>query len=517
MRYYRIDLYFASMTAFSLFHRPTFEHQLYNELPPELGGVLLAAMFAYSARFVNDNDVNPTITSDSNIKPARFYGLAADAGHAQLRKCGNKPPPLSLVQSLILTTFYELVGSLRGVAWRSLGTVIRVAYELQLHMVDSPLPQSSHISGSNESERWIRAEERRRAWWTIWELEVFATTIRKCPSGIDQREHTTWLPVGDSQWFSGHVTPSCPLEIDPTKRWKALQTSGNDCSSAWYIVINSLMRDAHRLSIHTIPPKQVLEETDLSQQTQANNPCQVDPDSDPAADLAILDNCIMCFDLALPTHLQYRQEFLFPKAAPRDRYASRTSDCKKQLIYAMTQLARLMVLHKECFGDNIRVCSMQFADETSFPTTSTTSRTATNTNQTTANVKAAWSRYLEAADSIVSVIRNTSLDHIRYGHPLLANTVWMVAAIQVVQKTFARTKAETRLAQSNLDLLSLTIFHHITFWGSSSIFLDNLKKLETAMDSIRKSNVLWKSNEVPLNTALNQNASAILAPAYLSD
>ncbi|KAI1349117.1 major facilitator superfamily domain-containing protein [Xylaria sp. FL0043] len=93
-------------------------------------------------------------------------------------------------------------------------------------------------------------------------------------------------------------------------------------------------------------------------------------------------------------------------------------------------------------------------------------------------------RYLHAAEQVVSTLRDATPNHISDGHPLLANTFWMVAAIQIIQATFAETKSERLVAQSNLDLLRLTLIRHRDFWNTSSVLVQNLDNLEDAMEKV---------------------------------
>jgi hypothetical protein len=475
---HRMDLYFSDLTSISLFHRPTFQQRIDNELDPEQSTALLASMFSLSARHLcNDRDN----AQNEVLNPSKFYEIALNLVHKQLRKCGDKSPPLDLLQTFILTTYYELVSGVRGVAWRSLGAVIRIAYELRLHLVDLPLKLSSTSTDLDPVDVWIAKEERRRAWWTLWEFEVFATTIRKCPLGMDLKQHATLLPVDDIFWFNGKKTPSCFFEANPVLRWKELKKSDNESGRAWFIVINSFMRDAHSLSNASVPVESSSEDDTRSyEKNRLASKSGKGQDLEMASKLAVLDNCVSCFNMSLPQRLRYRSELLFSSSLSQDQSYARRRDSEKQTIHAMIHLAKIMILHKECFRNDYRAAQRQ-DDKGIFSNTVPSSWLG----ESNSYPNSIWLRYLDAAGNVVSIVRNASIDHIRYGDPLLVNTFWIVAAIQLVQRTFAKTKSEKVMAQSNFDMLRLTLIQHEQYWNTSPVLLQNLEKLQSTLSSIR--------------------------------
>lgn len=475
---HRTDLFFSDLTSISLFHRPTFHQRIYNELDPEESTALLASMFSLSARHFSRDKMH---SRSHAIKPSRFYEIASNLVHKQLRNCGDQHPPLVVLQTFIMTTYYELVSGVRGVAWRSLGAVIRIAYEFRLHLVDLALRLSSTYIDSDPVEVWTDKEEKRRAWWTIWEFEVFATTIRKCPLGMDPKQHATLLPVDNASWFNGQKTSSCFFEADPVLRWKKLKESDNESGRAWFIVINSFMRDAHSLSNASVPVESSSRDEAIHFGSHFST-SKVDDSQDfgMASKLAVLDNCVSCFNMALPQQLRYRSELLFSSSSNHDRCHVRRRDSEKQTIHAMIHLAKIMILHKDCFRNNHRDHERQ--DDLAFYASKESS---TWLNEISSRSNLVWPRYLDAAENVVRIGRNSSMDHIRYGDPLLVNTFWIVAAIQLVQSIFAKTKSEKLMAQSNFDLLRLTLIQYEQYWNTSSVLVPNLEKLQSTLSSIR--------------------------------
>ncbi|KAI0517423.1 fungal-specific transcription factor domain-containing protein [Xylaria bambusicola] len=472
------DLYFLHITSVSLFHRPTFERRVYVELMPEQASTLLASMFCLAARYAQSGD-----TSDLNryegtgaLLPERFYEIASDATHKQLQNCGDKLPPLFLLQALVLTTYNELVIGVRGLAWRSLGLVIRIAYEMGLHLVDLP-SRSTRKDGSESVEVWIAKEERRRVWWTIWELEVFATTIRRCPIGMDQSQHATLLPVEDTFWFEGKKAPSCFLDADPTLRWKNLQKSGNENGRAWFILVNSFMCDAHSLANPSVPQGVTFGRGQPSGAQRHSRSADIGPR------LVVLENCVSCFSMALPKQLQYRPYLSSSNETTSCDSTTRKRGSDIQAIYVMTQLAKLMILHNDCFRDERSGGGSQ-TEEADRSSSSSMRGAPRPVDEATTLLNALSPKYLHAAEQVISTVRNATPNHISDGDPLLANTFWMVAAIQIIQATFAEMKSERLVAQSNLDLLRLTLIQHRDFWNTSSVLVQNLDNLEDAMEKV---------------------------------
>ncbi|KAI0810037.1 fungal-specific transcription factor domain-containing protein [Xylaria sp. FL0064] len=445
----RTDLYFLHITSLSLFHRPAFERCVYVELMPEQASTLLASMFCLAARYAHSGDSSDLSRYEGTrvLLPERFYEIASDATHKQLRSCGDQPPPLFLLQALVLTTYHELVIGVRGLAWRSLGLAIRIAYEMGLHLVDLP-SGSTGKEGSKSVEVWIAKEERRRMWWTIWELEVFATTIRRCPISMDQSQHATLLPVEDTFWFEGKKAPSCFLDADPMLR-------------AWFILINSFMCDAHSLANPSVPQCVTFGRGQPSGTQRHSRSADIDPR------LVVLENCVSCFSMALPKQLQYRSDISSLNGTTSRDSTTRKRGSDIQAIYVMTQLAKLMILHNDCFRDERSGASSQ-----------------TEEADATTHINALSPKYLHAAEQVVSTVRDATPHHISDGDPLLANTFWMVAAIQIIQATFAEMKSERLVAQSNLDLLCLTLILHRDFWNTSSVLVQNLDNLEDAMEKV---------------------------------
>lgn len=434
--YSRMHAYFENMTSFSLFHRPSFDIKLAKISSQVQLQALVASMFSFSSRFVQR--LRP---GSSKIPSSQhFYDLASRLTETAMNECSDEPFPLHLLQALIQITFQQLTEGVRGRAWRSIGTCVRIAYELQLHLVDKVSPNNRiHPNLSPD-------EEKRRAWWVIWEFDVFASTIRRLPTAIDWNENETWLPIDDNIWFANSCVRSCKLDPDPATAWKRLQQSGNTSSKAWFVVINALMRCAHLLSY-----------------PQAYSAASTAEAGEVPSGLDILANSLYCLTAALPSNLIYKGEFL--RFAPD----SLQTDSAKHGIHIMTQLSRFMINHYQVFDSTSRQLGERSASS------------STDSSALTPADQAAWNHYLTAASSIVSLIRNCSPSHIQHANPFLASTIWLAAAAQVVSKSFDDKLVDPRLADSNLDVLQMNLSAFVDFWGVSDTLRVKLGTLESKL------------------------------------
>lgn len=462
----RLTSYFKHMTAFSLFHRPTFHIKLSSISPPLHVQALLASMFAVSIRFEDSRTGSRSL--DHALTSDKFHKLSQRLVDEALLECEDETPPLCLLQALILVTFQQLIESVRGRSWRRLGTCIRIAYELQLHLVDK-----SRHPNSPSSENGCLEEEKRRAWWTIWEFDVYASTIRRLPTAIDWRYNVTWLPIHDDLWFANETAESCRLDLDPAVAWKLLQKTGNTSPRAWFIVVNALMRTAQLLSY-----PQVF--SDATRRDSASS-------GQDSETLNTIANSLYCFSSALPPNLLYRGEFLRFEPDDPDSFQR---DSGKHCIYIMIQLTKFMINHHQVFESASRLLSLINA---------TTSETPQQPQLSPAD-QAAWNHYLSAASEIVGLVRDCSPKHVIYVNPFLANTIWLAAAAQVVSKAFAPILVDRRTAESNLDVLKLNLNAYVSIWGSSNSQSQKLTTLETRLNNSRGQ--AGNSEKQPLATSI---------------
>jgi hypothetical protein len=164
---------------------------------------LLAAMLAYAVRFYADenHDMHAFASSgpsETRSRAEQFLALAFKYIDEALGECGDQAPPLCILQAYIIAAHCQLTQGVLGRAWRSLGSCVRLTYEMNLHLID--MKGVGNVQEA-DSRQWCCDEEKRRAWWAVWEMDVFATTIRRTPTAIDWSQIETLLPVEDEYWF----------------------------------------------------------------------------------------------------------------------------------------------------------------------------------------------------------------------------------------------------------------------------------------------------------------------------
>jgi hypothetical protein len=230
-----MDSYFTNMTSFSLFRPGSIEPKFALMQNQSEAEALVASMFSVSARHCCDA---PSSNAAHCPSASYFSQIASAKFDESVDRYGDVRPPFWLLQAGILVTFYQLTLSVRSRSWRKLGDLIRCAYELHLHIVDANHdPESAARQDSVDLDHWVKLEERRRAWWAIWEMDVFASTLRRLPTAIYSGLNLTLLPVSDGCWFNNVYQDSCFLVEDCDLRWKHLAESGNQSAKAWFIVI----------------------------------------------------------------------------------------------------------------------------------------------------------------------------------------------------------------------------------------------------------------------------------------
>jgi hypothetical protein len=90
-------------------------------------------------------------------------------------------------------------------------------------------------------------------------------------------------------------------------------------------------------------------------------------------------------------------------------------------------------------------------------------------------------KYHAAASEIVAIVRNCSRLHVHFANPFLASTIWLAAAAQVVSKSFGPDLVDSRVAESNLDLLRMNLDAFVSIWGVSTTLQQKLTTLESKL------------------------------------
>jgi len=299
-------------------------------------------------------------------------------------------------------------------------------------------------------------EERRRAWWAIWECDVYASTIRRLPTAIDWNQNLVFLPVDDESWFSSTYRPSCYLAQEPTLRWKALEDVRNTSPKAWFIVLNSLMRNAQAMS-QSLPSASTRPPSRHGRQQQQGT------DYTLQADMDIMSNALYCTTMALPLSAAFTGEPL-SFALRSDTLTTpslRMLDAERYSIHLMTQLVKFMTNYHKIFS------------RTSFPSSPSIS-------VTDGDLAPEWLTYFTASDEIVRTIRSSASSHYKHVNPFLVNSVWFAASAQCARKVFGPQHSK-RTAESNLVLLRASIERFISFWGCEETLQAKLDSMEAGL------------------------------------
>jgi hypothetical protein len=189
------------VTSFSLFHIPTVEEKFSNIVSQKHLQALLAAIFSFVMYHRDDlSQANSDSCSVSLASTTYWFELADGLIREGLDECPDEAPPICLLQAIIIITFQKLIRHVRGKARRALGECVRVAYELQLYLVDLEQDRdTAEDSNAQYRHDWIKTEERRRAWWAIWEFDIFASTIKRLPTALDWTLNKAYLPRCDEK------------------------------------------------------------------------------------------------------------------------------------------------------------------------------------------------------------------------------------------------------------------------------------------------------------------------------
>ncbi|KAK7905452.1 hypothetical protein LTR67_000174 [Exophiala xenobiotica] len=485
-----VDSYFSNMTTFSLFHRPTFAEKLRLMGSSLYLHALLASMCSFSARFTSDAEgqvqSDPSKQEPSKIPCAdHFHQVALRFEEESLTQCSDGTPPLEFLQAIILTTFFQLTKGVHGRAWRWLGTCIRVAYELNLHCIDAHRPEGYVPSTAAEVLAWSQEEERRRCWWAVWEMDCFASTLRRVPTGLSWSQSRTFLPVEDRLWYRQNFHPSCILATKPGDRWQLLQRSGNESPAAWNIIVISLSRNAQTIS-HVegaLSGSYAKRETTMSNSHQASEAGKVVSNAD--EELEIISHTLQCTVLALPDSLKYHNEPLRFTSVGYDQIRmSSLLHHAKYSIFVMTELTKFMIAHYHTFYKDEKITRpLQGNGDADLVETNGEPGTLLMCTTRKPNMDG-LKQYVEASNNIVLLLNRCSSTHIRYVNPFLATTIWLAATVQLLNRKFGPHGGSPELAEAKFHALRLTYKQFVRFWNTPAGLLQSLDSLEERFDRL---------------------------------
>lgn len=202
----------------------------------------LSARFSPSPFFAH---LAPNYRGEQFAKEAQ--SLYAKSTGAQ----GDEIPSLEFLQGCILLAFYHNTICSNSFGWILTGVCTRLAYDLGIHHLDDDVAYQVDSTDQQWTsvEEWSAREELRRAWWAVWELDTFASTVARRPYTIDRNTMHVLLPVSDDRWFSDQPMPSALIRTTPAAAWRSLDGCPNQDARAWFLVANFLMALAYNLRV----------------------------------------------------------------------------------------------------------------------------------------------------------------------------------------------------------------------------------------------------------------------------
>ncbi|OQU95212.1 Fungal Zn2-Cys6 binuclear cluster domain-containing protein [Cladophialophora immunda] len=428
-----VDLYFKRIQMFlPLFHRPTF-HQNYvladgngefDKLTRE-NVFVLSGMFALAARFSNS-----TYFQDINIKERgnKFARKAQAIFHETNWRPASHCTSLKWLQGCILLAYYHQACRPPWQEDFPFLACIRLAHQLQLHVIDE---DESEPHASSTTSEWVSKEERRRAWWAVWEHDAFDSVLNRHPFLLDRSRMHVLLPVSDELWFSGTPGDSGMILPDVLQCWKSLRDTSNKDPKAWFLISNHLL--VHALELcqrRKVPQKSVRD----------------------------LDNAVICF-----SHLLHE----------KFRGATKSYLLEEDNIFHSNWLimARLML-----YSTQMTICLLNqservFIPSSAFNAFATASPGSISVPKTrAANVEV----YSQPANEAFRIFRAWPPDHIDYVAPVMVCCVVGPAAMNL---RFARhlRKDATHTFSIEEDLLILILKHFASNWDIGSLLLNYVR------------------------------------------
>jgi len=245
-----VELFFDNIhNSCPIFRRSTFRqtvlHQANVVRSPFHGlsatsRLILNAMFALSARFseaVVLAHIDPASRGD--VFMARAIGLWESISRTSHEELST----IQCLQGLVLLSFNMLQHDASVQTWLMVGSCTRLAYEIDLHNTDADLAVLGNESIVLDIDDNMKREEKRRLWWTIWEMDTFSSTTSLRPYAINGRQFWVLLPLSD-QCLEGNTPLISSAFLGPCfdAPWQALSHSDNQNERAWFLICLAVLR-----------------------------------------------------------------------------------------------------------------------------------------------------------------------------------------------------------------------------------------------------------------------------------
>jgi hypothetical protein len=322
--------------------------------------LLFLGIFAISARF---SSLRP---SKAAVERGEEFAVAAKKTYDMARNITK--PSLTYLQGCILLAFYYYTSGLCAQGWVIVGVCVRLSYALLLHEMDGEDPPDEL-----DSCHHLEIEGRRRAWWLVWELDCFGSTVLQRPFAIDQRRWTVRLPMSDEAWFSGRVEFPDLITWAPGQIWRALVGMGTHDERACFLVANVMLSLV----------------VDRAQQKRGIS----------LEEKMTIENDVNCVVLALPPifDLSSRPPLFDPTSFGRNNWVIGT---------------HLLLAATTCIAAEIKVAGVYSQDPTTLSTMPAVSTNLTHMHK------------------VANIVRHWSPDYISLAHPFLAFALVPILAME---------------------------------------------------------------------------------------
>lgn len=412
-------------------------------------------MFAFACKGVASPQPIP---EDDQLSASEYASLALEYVEDAMAECGDDVPPLCVLQALILTTHWMIIQGVRGRSWRYVGICIRVLFELRLHAIDADTEFESYAT---DPDRWCRDEEKRRAFWAVWEMDQYASHIKHLPITSDWTRDGVHLPAEDERWFAGHPQRSCALAPDLIDRCKNLKATGSRSGRAWYIVIASFNAVAYDI-VYSRSHSRRLARGQVSEIAHR---------------WPTLFNTLQLSSILLPQELRFHGQCLdfgtqTMGLPPNAGVFQRHSDIFE--IALMPEVLKMVILRPYVFDAYMRTLLKRAQQASEDAPPRTTIRLA---EELVRKVEQCFN----AADSILNLIVNCHESYYRYVNPYVAQVPWVAATVQLLHQELTEDEAEKQLIRSKLEIFKATNEKSIQHWNMSQIPRENLAALESRL------------------------------------
>lgn len=356
-----------------------------------------------------------------------------------------------------------------GKACRSLGLCIQLAYESNLHVIDFELYPDGLGQKPPDLSQWSQDEEARRAWWAIWEMDSYSSSIRRCPGSLRTSEVQTLLPVSDEMWFQNRHQNSVFLSSDIFNLINAMQETGNESPLGWLIIAITLMREAQSQSNYT-GALWLVNKDKYFAFIKGNSEKALDATqtTQTPIDVMNLTKKLQGLKTALPESLQLNGPLTFTSAQPTSMRHTRQQHSAIYNIAMMIEMARYMAHHFLAIQE-VEAGLALHNDQ--IPPLATTPHP--RLQYPTGGLRGVQS-CIDAADNIVDIVSRSAEEQVLYTNSFNVNVIALAASVKLVQKAFDASQMEQDLVQTKVEVLRATMRKSVEVWDAPQALLKNL-------------------------------------------